>query len=247
MRLSNRRILVTAAGQGIGRSAALACAREGAAVFATDRVADPLSELAAHGIAVAVVDGTDPSVVADHAATHGPFDGIINAIGYVHQGILADCPSDAWRRSFALNVDSFYVLLRAALPAMLDNGGGNIVTIASVASSIMGVPQRVAYSASKAAMIGLVKAIAADHVGQGIRINAVCPGTIATPSLEGRIAELGETVGGSDAARDIFIGRQPMGRLGTPEEIAEMCVHLVSESASFITGQCLVIDGGMSL
>ena len=240
-------MLVTAAGQGIGRACALACKRAGAFVVATDRAPDALVALKNEGIEIAVIDGTHSAAVNEHFAAQAPFDAIINAIGYVHQGALEDCSHEEWERSFAINVDSFYYLLQAALPTMIANGGGSIVTIASVASSIKGVPQRVAYSASKAAMIGLVKAVAADHITQGIRINAVCPGTIATPSLTERIEAMGKQIGTPQDARDRFVARQPMGRLGSPEEIADMCVFLCSGSATFVTGQCFIIDGGMTL
>lgn len=247
MRLSGLSVLVTAGGQGIGRACVDAAMREGARVFATDRDVAPLADLQSDTLQIAAVDGTDGNAVAAHVAAVGPFDAVIHCIGYVNQGTVLDCPPDQWARSFAINVDSYYTVLRAVLPGMVAAGGGSIVAISSVASSIKGLPARAAYGASKAAMIGLTKSVAADFVGQGIRANSVCPGTIETPSLGDRIQALGEQVGGTDIARARFTERQPMGRLGTPEEVAALCIYLASPESGFITGQTLCIDGGITI
>ncbi|MBA3324575.1 MAG: SDR family oxidoreductase, partial [Rhodobacteraceae bacterium] len=169
----------------------------------------------------------------------------VNAAGWVHHGDLAACPPDAWRRTFAVNVDGMYHVLRATMPPMLEAGGGSIVNVASVASSLKGYPNRLAYGASKAAVIGLTKAIAVDGLARGVRANAICPGTVDSPSLQARMRELGETLGGYEAARAAFLARQPAGRLGRPQEIAGLAVYLLSDASSFVTGQALVIDGGI--
>lgn len=245
--LAGKTLLLTAAAQGIGRAALEAALANGARVFATDRTLEPLQNLKHDRLEKAAVDGTDAAAVLQHVMTNGPFDGVIHCIGYVHSGAVLECDQDSWTRSFRINVDSFYHVLQAVLPGMIERGGGSIVAISSVASTIKGVPTRAAYSASKAAMLGLVKSVAADYVRKGIRINAVCPGTVDSPSLRERIADLGKTVGGEAEARAQFIARQPMQRLGTPREIAELCVYLCSDLAGFITGQAVVIDGGMTL
>lgn len=245
-RLNGKRILVTAAARGIGRATALACAAEGADVLASDIDGEKLSELDGACIELAAFDCTDAAAV-DRACAGRAFDAVIHCVGYVHQGSVLDCNADAWRHSFAVNVDSFYNVVRAVLPTMLADGGGSIVCISSVASSIMGVPKRAAYGATKAAMIGLVKSIAADYADQHIRCNAVCPGTIETPSLQQRMEHVARDVGGLDQARAQFVSRQPMGRLGTAEEVAALCVYLASDESRFVTSQLISIDGGMSM
>ncbi|MEE7560158.1 SDR family oxidoreductase, partial [Xanthomonas sp. Kuri4-2] len=214
-------------------------------VLATDIDPAALAALAAESEAIVphVLDVTDAAAIAALVAAHGPFDVLFNCAGYVHPGSILDCDEAAWRRSFVINVDAMYHTCRAVLPGMLQQGGGSIVNMSSVASSIKGVPNRFAYGVTKAAVIGLTKAIAADHVAQGIRCNAICPGTIRTPSLAQRVQALG---GDEQAVWKSFTDRQPMGRLGDPREIAQLVVYLASDEASFTTGQTHVIDGGWS-
>lgn len=238
-RLNGKRALVTAAGAGIGRAVALAFAAEGALVAATDVDEAALTQLSAPGLSTARLDVTDVVAVAD-VAGGWEADILVNAAGWVHHGTVLDCDDDAWDRSFALNVTAMHRTIRAVLPGMLARGGGSIINIASVASSIKGVPNRYAYGATKAAVIGLTKAVAADFVGRGVRCNAVCPGTVDTPSLAMRMRATGDEA----AARAAFIARQPMGRLGRAEEIAALAVYLASDEAAFTTGQTHVIDGG---
>ena len=243
--LSNKRILVTAAASGIGRAIAERAAKSGAEVLATDINGDALATIEVGGLRTAILDATDPQAI-DALLAHEPaFNGLVNAAGYVHQGTLEDCTPDIWRRSFTLNVDSAYNMIRLALPAMVEAGGGSIVNISSVVASLKGFPSRFAYGATKAALIGMTKSIAVDYVAKGIRCNAICPGTIESPSLQARMRELGETVGGYDKARQAFIDRQPMGRLGTPEEVAALAVYLLSDASGFTTGQTHIIDGGI--
>ncbi|WP_155889394.1 SDR family oxidoreductase [Cucumibacter marinus] len=244
-RLSGLNALVTAAGNGIGKAVALRFAREGAKVVAVDIDGGALDGLGQPGIAPLVLDATDPEAVDAAVRAHGPFDVLVNGVGYVHHGTVLDCGPDEWRRSFALNVDTMYNTLRAVLPGMIERGGGSVINIASAASSLKGFPNRAAYGATKAAVIGLTKAVAVDHISQGVRCNAICPGTVESPSLAARMKELGRQMGGEDEARKAFVARQPMGRLGTPEEIAAMAVYLASPEASFTTGQALIIDGGI--
>ena len=242
-RLAGKTALVTAAAQGMGRAAALAFAREGARVWATDANAAKLAELDGRpGVTTRRLDVTDGAAIAAVAGEIGALDVLFNCAGTVHHGAILDCAEKDWDLSFAVNVRGMYLTIRAFLPAMLTKGGGSIVNMASVASSIRGVPNRCAYGASKAAVIGLTKSVAADYVGRGIRCNALCPGTVETPSLEERIQAQPDPV----AARAAFIARQPMGRLGTAEEIAELCVYLASDESAYMTGATLVIDGGMS-
>jgi 2-keto-3-deoxy-L-fuconate dehydrogenase len=188
-----------------------------------------------------VLDITDAAQIASLVQANPGIDVLFNCAGYVHAGTILDTDEAAWRRSFAINVDSMFRLCKAVLPGMLDRGKGSIVNMASVASSVKGVPNRFAYGATKAAVIGLTKAIAADYVARGVRCNAICPGTVKTPSLEQRVAALG---GDRDAVWKSFIDRQPMGRLGAPEEIAALAVYLASDESSFTTGAIHVIDGG---
>jgi 2-keto-3-deoxy-L-fuconate dehydrogenase len=245
MRLSGKTALVTAAAQGIGRSTALAFAREGATVIATDVNLEKLSELQGiEGLAVRPLDVLDAQAIQTLAAELGAVDVLVNCAGYVHNGTILDCGEKDWDFSFDLNVRSMYRIIRAFLPAMLERGqGGSIVNVASVASSVKGIPNRFVYGTSKAAVIGLTKSVAADFVTKGIRCNAICPGTIQTPSLDDRIAAQGD----AEAARKAFVARQPLGRLGTPEEIAAMALYLAGDESAFTTGQIHVVDGGISI
>lgn len=244
-RLNGKRVLITGAGAGIGRDSAIACAREGGQVLATDLDATALAALAAEypDIRTAVLDVTDDDAVKALVASGETFDALFNCAGYVHQGSILDCDATSWRRSFAINVDAMYFLCRAVLPGMLAQGSGSIINMSSVASSIKGVANRFAYGATKAAVIGLTKAIAADYVAQGVRCNAICPGTVRTPSLAARVKALG---GDEEAVWKSFTDRQPMGRLGDPREIAALVVYLASDESSFTTGQTHIIDGGWS-
>jgi 2-keto-3-deoxy-L-fuconate dehydrogenase len=240
--LAGKTVLVTAAAQGIGRATALAFARAGADVHATDINEKLLAELAGEGrLSVRKVDVLDEAAVADAVAAIGPVDVLFNCAGFVHAGSILDMKEGDLDLAFDLNVKSMVRTIRAVLPGMIARGGGAIINMASVASSVKGVPNRFAYSTTKAAVIGLTKSVAADFVGQGIRCNAICPGTVESPSLEGRMRALGDY----EAARAGFIARQPMGRLGTPEEIAELAVHLAG--ATYTTGQAYAIDGGMTI
>lgn len=237
-RLAGKRILVTAAAQGMGRAAADAFRREGAEVIATDRDEEKLATVEA---ALRVpLDVTDVRGIEALAEELGAVDVLFNCAGFVHHGTILDCDEDDWERSHAINIRSMYRMCRAFLPAMIAAGGGSIINMSSVASSIIGVPNRFAYGVTKAAVIGLTRSIAADFVTQGIRCNAICPGTVDTPSLDQRMRAQGDY----DAARAAFISRQPMGRIGKPEEIAELLVYLASDASAFMTGSTLVIDGG---
>lgn len=243
--LDGKRIFVSAAAAGIGRAISLTAASRGAEVLATDIDAAGLAGIARATIRTQTLDVTDMAAV-DALFAHEPaFDGLVNAAGYVHHGSIETCSADDWRRSFAINVDGMFFVQRAAIPKMLERGGGSIVNIASVASSLKGYPDRFAYGASKAAVIGMTKAIAVQYVARGLRCNAICPGTVDSPSLQQRMRDLGASVGGYAAARDAFVARQPMGRLGTPDEVAELCVYLLSDAAAFTTGQAHVVDGGI--
>ncbi len=239
-RLAGKKALITAAGAGIGRASAEAFAREGAHVIATDINADALSALAGANITTQVLDVTDPAAIARLFAAHADLDILFNVAGWVHHGTIEQCGRADWDRSLLINLTSMYETCRAALPNMLAKGGGVIVNMSSVASSVTGAPNRFAYGATKAGVIGLSKAIAADYAGRNIRCNAICPGTVDTPSLQGRMSAQGDY----DTARQMFIARQPMGRLGTAEEIAHLAVYLASDEASFTTGAIHVVDGG---
>ena len=242
--LAGKTALVTAAAQGIGRATALAFAEEGAKVTATDINVDRLEELAGTpGISVRRLDVLDTQAINSLAAELPPLDVLCNVAGFVHDGTILDCPEEDWDFSFDLNVKSMYRMIRAFLPAMLEGGGGSIINMASVASSLRGLPNRFVYGASKAAVIGLTKSVAADFIRQGIRCNCICPGTIESPSLEERIAAFDDPV----AARKAFIARQPIGRLGKPEEIAAMAVYLASDLSGYTTGTAMVVDGGVTL
>lgn len=243
--LRNKTAFVTAAGQGIGRAVATAFAGAGAAVVATDIDAGALAGLAADhdAIETAVLDVTDPAAITAMAARLGPRDIVFNCAGYVHNGTILDCGEDDWARSIDINLASMYRIVRSFLPAMLANGGGSIINVASVASSVSGVANRFVYGVTKAGVIGLTKSVAADYIAQGIRCNAICPGTIATPSLDARINAFADPA----AARRQFIDRQPMGRLGTPREVAALAVYLAGDDAAFTTGVAHIIDGGFTL
>jgi 2-keto-3-deoxy-L-fuconate dehydrogenase len=241
-RLNGKTALVTAAGAGIGRATALAFHAEGAKVLATDIDEAALAALAkdAPGIETRRLNvRSDDEVTALFAGDFAP-DTLFNCAGFVHHGSVLDCTPEDWNFSVDLNVTSMFRTIRAAVPGMLARGGGSIVNMSSVASSLRGAPNRFVYGATKAAVIGLTKAVAADFVAQGVRCNAICPGTVQSPSLEGRINAQADPV----AARAAFIARQPMGRLGQPEEIAAMAVYLASDEARFVTGTAMVIDGG---
>ncbi len=242
--LAGKKALVTAAAQGIGRATALAFAAEGAEVMATDINVGRLEELAGTpGISVKQLDVSDAQAVNSLAAEMPPLDVLCNVAGYVHNGTILDCPEEDWDFSFDLNVKSMYRTIRAFLPAMLENGGGSIVNMASVASSLRGIPNRCVYGASKAAVIGLTKSVAKDFIQQGIRCNCICPGTIESPSLDDRINAFDDPV----AARKAFIARQPIGRLGTAEEIAAMAVYLAGDVSGYTTGTSMILDGGLTL
>jgi len=240
-RLAGKTALITAAAQGIGRATAEAFVREGARVIATDISADALAEL--KGCETRLLDVRDGAAIAELAGSLGAVDILFNCAGFVAAGAILDCDEAAWDFSFDLNVKSMYRMLRAFLPAMIAAGRGSIINMSSVASSISGVPGRFAYGATKAAVIGLTKSVAVDYVAQGIRCNAICPGTVQSPSLEGRMAATGDY----ETALAAFKARQPMGRLGQPGEIAELAVYLASDEAAFTTGQIHVIDGGWTI
>ena len=243
-RLAGKNALVTAAGQGIGRASALAMAREGATVLATDIDAAALQALAGvPGIRTQVLDVLDDDAIARTVAGLPPLDVLFNCAGYVHSGTILDATDRDWDTSFAINARAMFVTIRCALPGMLEKGRGSIVNMASMASSIKGFPNRFVYSASKGAVIGLTKAMAADYVTRGIRCNAIAPGTIETPSLHQRVNTAADPV----AALKNFVARQPMGRLGQPEEIAPMVVYLASDESSLVTGCIYSVDGGVSI
>ncbi len=246
-RLQGKTAFITAAAQGIGRATALAYAAEGARVIATDVNEAGLASLAGPSITVHRLDATDADDIVRVAAQAGAVDALFNCAGFVHQGTVLDATEAEWDFAFTLNVRSMFRTMRAFLPGMADRGGGAIINMASAASSIKGAPNRFIYGATKAAVIGMTKSVASDFVKQGVRCNAICPGTVQTPSLDDRIAANAAAAGSLEAARTGFIARQAMGRLGTPEEIAAMAVYLGSDEAQFITGQTFVIDGGWTL
>ena len=250
MRLQGKSILITAAGQGIGRASALACLREGAQVLATDVRGDLLEELAAAapGLRTSVLDVRDSAAIAALAARIAPLDGLFNCAGFVHEGTIFDCDEAAWDFSFDLNVQGAYRMARAFLPAMLEKcqragTSASILNMASMCSSVKGFPNRFAYGATKAAVIGMTKAIAADYVTRGLRCNALCPGTVDTPSLRGRIANAPDPV----AAEKAFIARQPMGRLATVDDITPQVVYLLSDESRFVSGQAVMVEGGVTI
>jgi NAD(P)-dependent dehydrogenase (short-subunit alcohol dehydrogenase family) len=242
-RLAGKVAFVTAAAQGMGRAAALAFAREGAQVWATDMNAQALSSLQQDAIQTRVLDVTDEGAIARVAREAGDVDIVFNCAGIVHHGSILDATPKDWDQGFAVNVKSMYLVSRAFIPGMLKKGRGSIINMASVASSIRGLPNRFVYGASKAAVIGLTKSIAADYVKQGMRCNAICPGTVDTPSLQGRINAFADPA----QARKDFVARQPMGRLGTVDDITGILVFLASDESLFATGNAYSIDGGMTI
>jgi 2-keto-3-deoxy-L-fuconate dehydrogenase len=245
--LASKTAFVTAAGQGIGRATALAFAAAGARVIATDIDAAKLQAIASDEIGTAPLDVLNADAIAQAARNAGPIDILFNCAGFVHQGTLLDAKEEEWALAFDLNARSMFRTMQAFLPGMLARGGGVILNMASVASSVKGLPNRFIYSATKAAVIGMTKSVATDFIKQGIRCNCLCPGTVLTPSLEERIAENAAQAGSVQAARQAFVDRQPLGRLATPEEIAQLAVYLASDAAQFVTGQAVVIDGGLTL
>ena len=240
-RLEGKLCVLTAAGQGIGRATAERFAAEGARVIATNKSERSLAELS--DVETAVLDVTDAAGITDFAAHVGAVDVLFNCAGYVHDGTILECDEASWDFSFDVNVKSMYRMIRAFLPAMLTQGSGSIINVSSVASSLKGVPNRFAYTASKAAVIGLTKSVATDFVDKGIRCNAICPGTIDTPSLHDRMRATGDY----EKTVTDFKARQPMGRLGNTAEIAALASYLASEDSAFTTGQTHVIDGGWTI
>ncbi|SEM75547.1 2-keto-3-deoxy-L-fuconate dehydrogenase [Sphingomonas gellani] len=236
-RLQGKVALITAAGQGIGRASVELFAAEGAQVIATDIDAGKLTGLSCRTMAL---DATDRVAVAALPERTGPIDVLFNCAGVVHNGTILDCDEDQWADATALNVTAMYRTIRAYLPDMLARGAGSIINMASVASSVKGIPNRFAYGATKAGVIGLTKSVAADFVQRGIRCNAICPGTVDSPSLQQRLRDTGDY----ESARQAFVARQPMERLGRPEEIAALALYLASDESAFTTGQTHVIDGG---
>jgi 2-keto-3-deoxy-L-fuconate dehydrogenase len=236
--------VVTAAAQGIGRATAIAMAREGALVLATDINATLLVDLEREqNLTTEVLDVADATQIASLAKERAAFDVLVNVAGFVHHGSILECEEQDYDFSMNLNVKSMYRTIRAFLPGMLDQGGGSIINVASVASSIKGLPNRFVYGTSKAAVIGLTKSVAADCVRRGVRCNAIAPGTVESPSLDERIAAFEDP----EAARREFIARQPMGRLGKPEEIAAIAVYLASDESAYATGQVFIVDGGLTI
>ena len=244
-RLDGKCVLLTAAGQGIGRASALAMAQEGARVLATDINEDALAALEgeAPGIECRMLDVLDKQAIDELASNVGVVDALFNCAGYVHNGTILDCTDDDWDFAFNLNAKAQYWMIQAVLPAMLEAGSGSIINMSSLASSMKGVPMRFVYTASKAAVLGITKSVAAEYVTQGIRCNAICPGTVNSPSLEERLHAQGDY----EEARAAFVARQPMGRIGTAEEIAALVVYLASDESAYTSGQALAIDGGWSI
>lgn len=244
MRLKNKACVVTAAGQGIGAATARAFAREGATVWATDIDAaklEPLNDVA--GIRTSKLDVLDKAAIAAFAGQTGPIDVLFNCAGFVHHGAILDATDEQWQFAFNLNVRSMFWTIQAFLPGMLNKGSGAIVNMSSAASSVKGAALRFVYGTTKAAVIGLTKSVAVDYVGKGIRCNAICPGTVQTPSLDERIGALG---GGADA-KQFFLQRQPTGRFGSADEIAALAIYLASDESAFTTGAIHVVDGGWSV
>jgi 2-keto-3-deoxy-L-fuconate dehydrogenase len=240
-----KKVLITAAGQGMGRAAAIAMANEGAKVFATDINTDMLEALSEENSAIETfeLDVLDPLAIAKAPEKTGPLTTLFNCAGFVHNGTILDMSDDDWDFSFTLNVRSQFRLIQAYLPGMLSKKDGSIINMASVASSIKGAPNRCLYSSTKAAILGLTKAVAADYVSKGIRCNALCPGTIMTPSLEDRMRETGDY----ENAKIEFLARQPIGRFASSEEVVGILIHLASDESKFTTGTFQIVDGGWSL
>ena len=245
-RLQNKNILLTAAAQGIGHTSLLRFLEEGATVWATDINLKPLEALkhSKQQVKVRKLDVCDPHEIEKLIEEIGTIDVLFNCAGFVHSGTILECTEDDWDMAFEINVRSMYRLSKIIIPRMVSNGGGVIINMASVASSVKGIPNRFVYGTSKAAVIGLTKAIAADFVSQGIRCNAICPGTVETPSLNERMVAQG---GDLEQVRSAFVARQPMGRIGSPEEIANLAVYLASDESSYTTGAVFAIDGGMTI
>ena len=241
-RLAGKRALVTAAGQGIGRAIAEMFAAEGAEVIATDLDAGLVADLDGRALNV-----RDTDAINALAVELAGIDILANVAGFVHNGSVLQCSEDDWDFSFDLNVKSMHRTIAAFLPAMLERGGGSIINMSSGASSIKGAPNRYVYGATKAAVIGLTKSVAADFIKQGIRCNAICPGTVRSPSWEERVEELGKELGGKDKAMEMFVSRQPMGRVGEASEIAALATYLASDESAFTTGTAIPIDGGWTL
>jgi 2-keto-3-deoxy-L-fuconate dehydrogenase len=239
-RMQGKRALVTAAGQGIGRASALAMAREGAQVVATDINAEALASLAGEGIETRVLNVRDAGSIAEAVEAAGNVNVLFNCAGFVAGGTILDCTDEQWEFSLDLNMTAMFRMCRAFLPGMIAGGGGSIVNMASVASSVIAAPNRFVYGATKAGVIGMTKAIAADFVTKGIRCNAICPGTVESPSLDDRLRATGDY----EAAKAAFIARQPIGRIAKAEEIAALVVYLASDESSYTTGVAHVIDGG---
>ncbi len=248
-RLKGKIAFCTASGAGIGRACAVAFAREGAKVIASDISMEALKSLRDEGVAEThLIDVRNTKSVDDAAKRIGKIDILFNAAGFVHNGTVLECSDQDWDFSFDLNVKSMHRTIKAFVPAMLAGGGGSIVNIASGAGSVRGIPNRYVYGATKAAVIGLSKAVAADFIRKGVRCNAICPGTVQSPSLDARIAAQAKALAKTDAdVRQMFVDRQPMGRLGTAEEIAAMAVYLASDESAFTTGQIFLVDGGFAL
>ncbi|MBN9021464.1 MAG: SDR family oxidoreductase [Rhizobiales bacterium] len=248
-RLKGKRAFLTATGAGIGRATALAFAREGAEVIATDIRPELIADLKAEGIAATdALDVRSTEAVEAIARKYGPVDILFNCAGFVHHGTVLTTSDEEWDFSFDINAKAMHRTIRAFLPGMLEKGKGSIVNISSGASSVRGIPNRYVYGASKAAVIGLTKAVAADFIKQGIRVNAICPGTIESPSLDQRIDTQAKALNKSEAEiRQAFVDRQPMGRLGKPEEIAAMAVYLAGDESAYTTGQAYLVDGGFAL
>lgn len=245
MNLAGKKVLITAAGQGIGFNTAKLFASQGAEVIATDINIDALQDI--QGIRPRILDVTDPQAIAAAAEEIGPVDVLFNCAGVVHSGDILTCSEREWQFALDLNVTAMFHMIRAFLPAMLERSSGSIINMSSVASSIKGVPNRFAYSASKAAVIGLTRSVAADYVTRGIRCNAICPGTVESPSLRQRIAAQAEAEGRSEAeVYQAFVSRQPIGRIGKTEEIAQLALYLASDASSYTTGTVQIIDGGWS-
>lgn len=239
-RLKGKTCLVTAAGQGIGRATARAMHAEGARVIATDIAAAALADLAGPGVETAPLDVRDAAAIAALRERIGAVDVLFNCAGFVANGTILDCDEAQWAASVELNMTAMYRMIRAFLPGMIAQGGGSIVNMSSVASSVIGAPNRFVYGASKAGVIGITRAVAADFVTQGVRCNAICPGTVESPSLHERMRATGDF----ETAHAAFVARQPMGRLGRPEEVAALAVYLASDESAFTTGAIHVIDGG---
>ncbi len=241
-RLAGKTCLITGAGQGIGRATTLAMASEGARVIATDINAETLAEYNSDEIETRILNVRDGASIRAAVDAHPKIDVLVNCAGFVANGTILECEDADWELSFDLNVTAMYRMMRAFLPGLIERGGGSIVNIASVASSIIAAPNRFVYGASKAAVLGMTKSVAADFVTQGIRCNAICPGTVESPSLQERLKATGDY----ETALEAFKARQPMGRIGKAEEIAALAVYLASDESAFTTGQAVVIDGGWS-